>query len=110
MRSLCREFADVAEIAEIEDLRKSKIPVPYTDHDHGCCDFNPSMSHPLCGKCNRGLVCFRCNVMLGSAGDSVEILLSAAAYLKRWKRQPDGQLPVTPAIEPRPIPGRGFCL
>ena len=29
------------------------------DHDHGCC---PKV--PTCGKCNRGLICSRCNILL----------------------------------------------
>jgi hypothetical protein len=77
-----QEFVD---LSEVEDMRTERIPVPYVDHDHKCCDFNPSMSRPLCGKCIRELVCRRCNVLLGHAEDSVEILLAAVAYLRRWQ-------------------------
>lgn len=80
---ICKqEFAD---LAEVEDMRLERIPLPYVDHDHHCCDFNPSMSHPLCGKCIRELVCRRCNFLLGQAEDSVEILLAAVDYLQRWQ-------------------------
>lgn len=72
-------------LTDVEDMRKGGITVPYVDHDHNCCDFNPSMSHPLCGKCVRQLICRRCNVMLGHAEDSVENLTSAVAYLQRWR-------------------------
>jgi hypothetical protein len=32
---------------------------------------------------NRGLLCFRCNSLLGNAGDSLEVLRSAIQYLER---------------------------
>lgn len=48
------------------------------DHDHDCCP-----SHVSCGECVRGLLCHRCNKMLGMAQDSIEILESAIEYLKR---------------------------
>lgn len=46
------------------------------DHDHSCCAGNRS-----CGKCVRGLLCTRCNVMLGMSRDSVSALLGGASYL-----------------------------
>lgn len=33
---------------------------PHVDHDHGCC---PGVD--TCGRCLRGLLCFRCNRTLG---------------------------------------------
>lgn len=47
------------------------------DHDHSCC---PGVRS--CGKCVRGLLCFRCNLLLGNAKDDVSILMAAAHYLK----------------------------
>jgi hypothetical protein len=47
------------------------------DHDHACCSGEKS-----CGKCIRGLLCTRCNSVLGFIEDSLEILLSMVHYLK----------------------------
>lgn len=35
------------------------------DHDHSCCP-----KPPTCGKCTRGLICSRCNSLIGEVGDS----------------------------------------
>lgn len=35
------------------------------DHDHACCPVVPGSKPRCCGKCVRGLLCFRCNVALG---------------------------------------------
>lgn len=58
----------------------------HVDHDHGCCASNRS-----CGQCVRGLLCGRCNPMLGFAKDSVETLEAAIAYLRR------GYPPIAPS-------------
>ena len=50
----------------------------HVDHDHACCPGRKS-----CGKCIRGLLCARHNTALGLLDDSVENLMSAAAYLLR---------------------------
>jgi hypothetical protein len=47
------------------------------DHDHACC---PS-DRKTCGKCFRGLLCDKCNQMLGLVGDSVDVLRAAITYL-----------------------------
>ena len=47
------------------------------DHDHGCC-----VGEGSCGKCIRGLLCSRCNTMLGWAGDDAAVLEGGAAYLR----------------------------
>ncbi len=49
------------------------------DHDHSCCPKNKT-----CTNCRRGLICNKCNLMLGSAKDNPEVLECAADYLERW--------------------------
>jgi hypothetical protein len=51
------------------------------DHDHSCCPGQKS-----CGECLRGLICLRCNMLLGHARDESSILIAAAGYLARYKR------------------------
>lgn len=46
------------------------------DHDHSCCPESKS-----CGECVRGILCNGCNAMLGMAGESLDRLMSGAAYL-----------------------------
>lgn len=46
------------------------------DHDHSCCDTKPG-----CGKCVRGIACARCNILIGMAKDSPELLRRAATNL-----------------------------
>ena len=46
------------------------------DHDHSCCAGASS-----CGKCIRGLICFKCNSALGMVQDNVAILKSMIKYL-----------------------------
>jgi hypothetical protein len=48
----------------------------YVDHDHACCP-----GAKTCGKCIRGLLCFKCNVLLGMAQDDIAVLKSAMSYL-----------------------------
>lgn len=51
---------------------------PCVDHDHACCDGEASN----CGKCVRGLLCRRCNSILGYAGDVPNVLTAAIHYLR----------------------------
>lgn len=46
------------------------------DHDHSCCPGGRS-----CGACVRGIICHRCNRLLGFAGDDPEVLRAAVRYL-----------------------------
>lgn len=57
----------------------------HVDHDHTCCPGDRS-----CGKCIRGLLCKRCNTMLGCADDDPQRLRAGLAYLARH----------APAIDP----------
>jgi hypothetical protein len=51
------------------------------DHDHSCC---PGVGRS-CGRCVRGLLCGRCNLAIGAAGDSPALLRAAAAYLEAFQ-------------------------
>ena len=53
------------------------------DHDRSCCD-NDENRRQSCGRCVRGLVHKRCNLILGHARDSVRLLRFAIDYLEVW--------------------------
>lgn len=50
------------------------------DHDHACCP-----GKKTCGKCLRGLVCKRCNQVLGLVDDDPALLASMMDYLAQIK-------------------------
>jgi hypothetical protein len=52
-------------------LASCEGPAQDWDHDHRCCPGTAA-----CGECTRGLVCHRCNVILGSAHEDPEVLTS----------------------------------
>lgn len=56
---------------------KDLINKPYIDHDHSCCRGNRS-----CGKCVRDLLCMRCNLLIGYAQESPQVLEEAASYIR----------------------------
>jgi len=47
------------------------------DHDHSCCP-----DKLCCGKCVRGLVCQRCNMMLGFIENYPDVHAAALEYIK----------------------------
>lgn len=47
------------------------------DHDHSCCPGEIS-----CGKCIRGLLCRRCNTIIGQVEESASVLKSMIDYLE----------------------------
>lgn len=53
------------------------------DHDHTCC---PGYEE-TCGKCVRGLLCFRCNSTLGRMDDDPSLLEAAARYIRSYGKE-----------------------
>jgi hypothetical protein len=51
----------------------------HVDHDHSCCPGRRS-----CGKCVRGLLCIRCNWMLGVADDDIQRLERLILYVRAY--------------------------
>lgn len=49
------------------------------DHSHKCCSGRKS-----CGKCVRGLLCTKCNKMIGLANDNIDILTSTINYIIKY--------------------------
>jgi hypothetical protein len=54
----------------------------HVDHDHKCCGDRFS-----CDNCRRGILCNRCNLMLGMARDSKEILLLGSKYIEEYEER-----------------------
>jgi len=48
------------------------------DHDHRCCP-----SEKSCGRCVRGLLCWRCNTAIGKFNDDPELIMKAIQYLQK---------------------------
>lgn len=62
----------------------------FADHDHACCPKQLTATAKTCGKCIRGLLCFRCNTALGY----IELYLEmATGYLapSNGGQVPDGR-------------------
>ena len=86
---------EVIEIFEAQDgkcricfssisLETSAKNSAHIDHDHKCCSVNASSSSPLCGNCNRGLLCSKCNLAIGNFNDDINLLKSAVTYLEKY--------------------------
>jgi Recombination endonuclease VII len=69
--AICNESESIIKNGK---LRKLSI-----DHNHACC------SKRSCGKCIRGILCQTCNSGLGFFQDSIELLLSAVSYLRKFQ-------------------------
>lgn len=56
------------------------------DHDHSCCP-----APPICGKCIRGLICSRCNSLIGELGDSAGHIQARLQQLQNYIKNPPAQ-------------------
>lgn len=65
----------VCKICNLPEENRRRLCV---DHDHSCCPDTSS-----CGKCVRGLICFKCNTALGMVKDNPETLQKMIDYLKK---------------------------
>lgn len=55
----------------------------FLDHDH---KIHPHHAkHRTCAGCRRGIVCAKCNFMLGNADENAETLLAGIVYLLDWE-------------------------
>lgn len=65
-----------------------KNPIPRSgikaqiDHNHS--NICVCIKRKTCNKCRRGLLCPKCNKLLGLAHDDISILLSAIEYLQKY--------------------------
>jgi len=66
-----------------------------TDHDHACCPGGTS-----CGKCVRGILCGRHNLMLGHVRDSIVELQASIDYLIKYKKELENEHYTSPHINP----------
>lgn len=65
------------------ELDRSKRTTANIDHDHACCPGQGS-----CGKCVRGILCFRCNSVLGYLEPEPHLLpIWLADYLNKYKTE-----------------------
>lgn len=60
--------------------KKEFVDTPHIDHNHKCC---PKLRS--CDKCRRDLLCTTCNVLVGMAQESVEVLQFAIQYVLKYK-------------------------
>ena len=62
-------------------MRNGVLFLLSVDHDHECCPGGNS-----CGRCVRGLLCMKCNRVLGLMGDSPGLLRALASYAEEFAK------------------------
>lgn len=65
-----------------EDLDKQGRTTWHLDHDHSCCD---KPSQRSCGKCDRGVLCWECNVRLIGTLEHFKHLIPLAITYLGWQ-------------------------
>jgi recombination endonuclease VII len=75
-QELAASQGNVCAICRSPGSQVGRVPLT-VDHDHACCPGARS-----CGRCIRGLLCNRCNRLLGIAADDPDWLLAAIDYLR----------------------------
>jgi hypothetical protein len=69
----------VCKICKKPETTKERMCI---DHNHSCCPSVKNKRTRSCGKCIRGLICFRCNVVLGMVKDDEKLLNEMIRYIK----------------------------
>lgn len=55
---------------------------PIIDHDHECCN-----KRTTCGKCIRGIIHHKCNVLLGQLEPRLDLIDRITCYLRFYQRK-----------------------
>lgn len=63
----------------VEDIEAREVERFVWDHDHACCS-----GQVTCGRCVRGLICVRCNYLVGVI--ECNDLRPYRRYVSKWKR------------------------
>lgn len=89
-RNLLRNYKlNFADVEQLKTSQNNACPcgasfshqTPHIDHNHNCCP-----KPPLCGKCIRGLLCSRCNLVLGLLNEDPKLLPTYLMdYLQRCR-------------------------
>jgi hypothetical protein len=70
--------------SSVISLETSSDNSAHIDHDHNCCAGDGSANFQLCGNCNRGLLCSRCNLAIGNFNDDINLMNNAIKYLEKY--------------------------
>ena len=81
-RAMLAQQCDVCAACS-EPFGDGRSKEPHVDHDHKCC-----AQVPTCGKCTRGILCGRCNIVLGLLEEKPRLLPQYLLdYLSNFERK-----------------------